>query len=231
MQAVSLLLAFLCRLSWHGYKNSYFWNLAPYYDFTFSSTLYTQQGLLTEAEWRQRFKTGNYNIRFAHIYQMKPRNFNNDTIDAQHKNRYMFATKGDFRINSHWAYGWDIFSQSDRHFSRAYKLENYNNPTQLSQLYLNGLAGKNYFDMRFYHFKVQDLILDDPHERHSRQAWVLPRIDYFLPQPNQFIMESLLFIAICNQFIVVILILVLLTGMGILSTLLGFLVLQEIVFV
>ncbi len=162
-----------------GIKNSYFWNLAPYYDFTFSSTLYTQQGLLTEAEWRQRFKTGNYNIRFAHIYQMKPRNFNNDTIDAQHKNRYMFATKGDFRINSHWAYGWDIFSQSDRHFSRAYKLENYNNPTQLSQLYLNGLAGKNYFDMRFYHFKVQDLILDDPHERHSRQAWVLPRIDYF----------------------------------------------------
>ncbi|GAA5094022.1 LPS-assembly protein LptD [Bartonella acomydis] len=162
-----------------GIKNSYFWNLAPHYDLTLSSTLYTQQGLLTEAEWRQRFKTGNYNIRFAHIYQMKPQNFDNDTIDAQHKNRYMLATKGDFRINSHWTYGWDIFSQSDRHFSRAYKLENYNNPTQLSQLYLNGLAGKNYFDMRFYHFKVQNLILNDPHERHSRQAWVLPHIDYF----------------------------------------------------
>ncbi|WP_019219666.1 LPS-assembly protein LptD [Bartonella florencae] len=167
-----------------GVKNSYFWNLAPHYDVTLSSTLYTQQGLLTEAEWRQRFKTGNYNIHFAHIYQMKPQNFNNDTIDAQHKNRYMLATKGDFRINSHWTYGWDIFSQSDRHFSRAYKLENYNNPTQLSQLYLNGLAGKNYFDMRFYHFKVQDLILNDSHERHSRQAWVLPRIDYFFT-PNE----------------------------------------------
>ncbi|WP_208433857.1 LPS-assembly protein LptD [Bartonella taylorii] len=162
-----------------GIKNSYFWNLAPHYDFTLSSTLYTQQGLLTEGEWRQRFKTGNYNIRFAHIYQMKPHNFDNDTIDAQHKNRYMLATKGDFRINSRWTYGWDILAQSDRHFSRAYKLENYSNPIQLSQVYLNGLAGRNHFDMRFYHFKVQDLILNDSHyERHARQAWVLPRIDY-----------------------------------------------------
>ncbi|ETS11643.1 LPS-assembly protein LptD [Bartonella quintana] len=169
-----------------GIKNSYFWNLAPHYDFTLSSTVYTQQGLLTEGEWRQRFKTGNYNIRFAHIYQIKPQNFDNDTIDAQHKNRYMLATKGDFRINSRWIYGWDILAQSDRHFSRAYKLENYSNPTQISQLYLNGLAGKNYFDMRFYHFKIQDLILNDPdHERHSQQAWVLPRIDYsFTPDES-----------------------------------------------
>ncbi|WP_455479786.1 LPS-assembly protein LptD [Bartonella sp. B23] len=167
-----------------GIKNSYFWNLAPHYDFTLSSTVYTKQGLLTEGEWRQRFKTGNYNIRFAHIYQMKPHSFENDTIDAQHKNRYMLATKGDFRINSRWNYGWDILAQSDRHFSRSYKLENYDNPTQLSQLYLNGLAGKNYFDMHFYHFNVQELILNNPNERRSRQAWVLPRIDYFFT-PDQ----------------------------------------------
>lgn len=135
------------------------------------------------------FQTGNYNIRFAHIYQLRPQNFDNDTIDAQHKNRYMLATKGDFRLNSRWTYGWDILAQSDRHFSRVYKLENYRDPTQLSQLYLNGLAGKNHFDMRFYHFKVQDLILNDPgHERHSRQAWVLPQIDYsFTPDESIYI--------------------------------------------
>lgn len=167
-----------------GVKNSYFWNLAPHYDFTLSSTIYSQQGLLTEGEWRQRLKTGNYNIHFAHIYQMKPHNFDSDSIDAQHKNRYMLATKGDFHLNSRWTYGWDIFAQSDQHFSRAYKLENYSNPTQLSQLYLNGLAGKNYFDMHFYHFKVQDLTLNDSSStRHSHQASVLPRIDYsFTPE-------------------------------------------------
>ncbi|WP_208438900.1 LPS assembly protein LptD, partial [Bartonella grahamii] len=114
--------------------------------------------------------------------QMKPHSFDNDTIDAHRKNRYMLATKGDFRINSHWTYGWDILAQSDRHFSRTYTLENYNKPTQLSQLYLNGLAGKSHFDMRFYHFKIQDFILNDLYERHSRQAFVLPRIDYFFTQ-------------------------------------------------
>ncbi|WP_336294128.1 LPS-assembly protein LptD [Bartonella sp. CB169] len=169
-----------------GIKNSYFWNLAPHYDFTLSSTVYTQQGFLTEGEWRQRLKTGNYNIRFAHIYQLKPYNFENDTIDAQYKNRYMLATKGDFRINSYWTYGWDILTQSDRHFSRTYKLENYNNPIQISQLYLKGLTGKNHFDMRFYHFNIQDSILNNPYyELHSQQAWVLPRIDYSFT-PNKF---------------------------------------------
>ncbi|WP_332060378.1 LPS-assembly protein LptD [Bartonella sp. CB74] len=175
-----------------GIKNSYFWNLAPYYDFTLSTTAYTQQGLLTESEWRQRLKTGDYNIRFAYIHQMKPHNFDNDIIDAQHTNRYMLATKGDFRINSRWTYGWNILAQSDRDFSRTYKLENYSNPTQLSQIYLNGLAGKNYFDMRFYHFQIQDLIANSTHhERHSRQAWILPHINYSFT-PNESVYTGLL---------------------------------------
>ncbi|EYS90051.1 hypothetical protein H704_00465 [Bartonella bacilliformis Peru38] len=164
-----------------GIKNSYFWNLSPHYDFTLSGTFYTKQGLLTEGEWRQHFKTGIYSIRFAHIYQTNPHNFENNTVDAQNTNRYMMATKGDFRINSRWTYGWDIFAQSDPHFSRAYKIETYSNPVQTSQLYLNGLTGKNYFDTRFYHFQIQDSMFNNPfHENHSQQAWVLPRIDYFL---------------------------------------------------
>ncbi|WP_336276263.1 LPS-assembly protein LptD [Bartonella sp. CB178] len=162
-----------------GIKNSYFWNLAPHYDFTLSSTVYTKQGLLTEGEWRQNFETGNYNIRFAHIYQIKPHHFDNDMIDAQQKNRYMLATKGDFRINSRWVYGWDVLTQSDKDFSRTYKLENYNNRVQLSQLYLSGLADKNYFDMRFYNFKVQDIESNNANNRNpSQQAWVLPHINY-----------------------------------------------------
>ncbi|WP_332066112.1 LPS-assembly protein LptD [Bartonella sp. CB189] len=174
-----------------GVKNSYFWNLAPHYDFTLFSTLYTQQGVLTEGEWRQRFKTGNYNLRFAHIYQFKPYNFDKNTIDAQRTNRYMFATKGDFRLNTRWTYGWDIFTQSDQNFSRTYKLENYSNPVQLSQLYLNGLAGKNYFDMRFYHFKVQNMFNNNYNEHASEQAWVLPRINYSF-SPNESIYTGLL---------------------------------------
>ncbi|WP_208434860.1 putative LPS assembly protein LptD, partial [Bartonella taylorii] len=63
-----------------GVKNSYFWNLSPHYDFTLAPTFYTKQGLLTEGEWRQRLKIGNYNIRFAHIYQINPHKVDNNTI-------------------------------------------------------------------------------------------------------------------------------------------------------
>ena len=169
-----------------GVRNSYFWNLAPNYDFTLSATGYTNQGLLTEGEWRHRLETGTYNIRFAHIYQVNPDDFDHDTIDSNNDNRYMVATKGDFRINSSWTYGWDILAQSDRNFSRTYDLEGYRNDVFRSQIYLNGLAGRNYFDMRFYHFEVQDSMLkDNPSERYTRQPWVLPRIDYsFTPDES-----------------------------------------------
>ncbi|MFT4347232.1 LPS-assembly protein LptD [Bartonella ancashensis] len=163
-----------------GITNSYFWNLSPNYDFTLSSTIYMKQGLLTEGEWHQQFETGSYNVRFAHMYQINPHLFDDNTIDSKKVHRYMLATKGGFRINSHWTYGWDILAQSDQNFSRTYKLTDYNDPVQLSQIYLNGLAGKNYFDARFYHFQIQNSLSNDIiNRRHFPQAWILPRVEYF----------------------------------------------------
>lgn len=169
-----------------GVRNSYFWNLAPNYDFTLSATGYTNQGLLTEGEWRHRLETGTYNVRFAHIYQANPDDFDDGSIDRLEDNRYMVATKGDFRINSNWTYGWNILAQSDRNFSRTYNLEGYKDDVFRSQVYLNGLAGRNYFDMRFHHFEVQDsMTKDNPNERYTRQPWVLPRIEYsFTPDES-----------------------------------------------
>lgn len=166
-----------------GVRNSYFWNLAPNYDFTLSATGFTNQGLLTEGEWRHRLETGTYNVRFAHINQINREDFDFGSIDSLNDNRYMVASKGDFRINSNWTYGWNILAQSDRNFSRTYDLEGYKDGVFRSQVYLNGLAGRNYFDMRFYHFEVQDsMTKDNPSERYTRQPWVLPRIDYsFIP--------------------------------------------------
>lgn len=162
-----------------GITNSYFWNLAPNYDFTLSETGYTRQGFLTEAEWRQRLENGSYDIRFAQITQLDRKAFDNDTIDRQTKNRYMVATVGNFSINNAWKYGWDILAQSDRNFSRTYNLSGLDDDVHRSQIYLTGLSGRNYFDMRFFHFEVQDSMLkNNPDERHSRQPWVLPRIEY-----------------------------------------------------
>jgi len=164
--------------------NSYFWNLAPHYDVTFSSTSYSRQGFLTQAEWRHRLKNGGYNLAAAYIRQNDRYRFSDHSIDRWQRNRYSVTSKGDFSINPRWNYGWDILAQSDRNFSRSYNLGGYDGAVQRSQLYLTGLNGRNFFEARFYHFNVQeDVLKSDPTSRHDKQPWVLPRIDYsFIPE-------------------------------------------------
>ncbi|RCL02821.1 MAG: LPS-assembly protein [Candidatus Tokpelaia sp. JSC188] len=174
-------------------KNSYFWNLAPNYDFTFSTTGYSKEGILTQGEWRHLLEKGEYNIRFSYLYQTKRNNLDY-WIPEQHKtNRYMFSTKGQFTINPCWVYGWDIMAESDSNFGRTYEISGYNEAVQRSQIYLKGLYGRNYFNMHFYHFNIQENILrNDPEQNiykqhYSKQPWVLPRIDYtFIPEKAVF---------------------------------------------
>jgi len=167
-----------------GMTNSYFWNLAPHYDFTLSSTAYSKQGFLTRGEWRHRLKNGQYNLAAAYIHQQDRQSFNNSSIDRYERDRYAVTSKGDFSINARWNYGWDIMAQSDRNFSRSYNLSGYDRAVQRSQLYLTGLNGRNYFDARFYHFNVQeDILKSNPLARHDKQPWVLPSLDYtYIPE-------------------------------------------------
>lgn len=168
-----------------GIKNSYFWALAPNYDVTLSTTAYTKQGFLTEAEWRHRLENGTYNLRIAGIHQNKPEEFDLRTIDREEDNRGMVSSKGDFAINSRWRFGWDVMAQTDRNFSRTYDIEGYASATQVSKIYLTGVNNRNYFDLNFYRFNVQESILPDrPNEMHSRQPWVFPSLDYSYTLPD-----------------------------------------------
>ena len=169
-----------------GVKNSYFWALAPNYDLTLSTTAYTKQGFLTEAEWRHRLENGTYNLRIAGIHQNKPDEFDLNTVDREEDNRGMIASKGDFALNSRWRFGWDVMAQTDRNFSRTYDIEGYNADTQVSKIYLTGINNRNYFDLNFYRFNVQEsLPSDNASEMHSKQPWVFPSLDYSytLPEP------------------------------------------------
>ncbi len=166
-------------------KNSYFWALAPNYDMTLSETAYSKQGFLTEAEWRHRLENGTYDFRIAGIHQMKPGAFDDTTIDSEKRNRGMVASKGDFEINSRWKFGWDVMFESDHNFARTYNIEGYNQATQTSQIYLTGVNNRNYFDMRFYHFNVQESLLSsDPYAMAGKQPWVFPSIDYSYTAPE-----------------------------------------------
>ncbi|MGU3574848.1 LPS-assembly protein LptD [Brucellaceae bacterium C25G] len=168
-----------------GVKASYFWNLAPNYDLTVSTTGYTQQGFLTEAEWRHRLESGSYNLRVAGIHQLNPDKFNSNTTDSTNTNRGMIASKGDFAINTRWQYGWDVMAQSDKNFSRTYDIEGYSSQTQTSKIYLKGLGERSHFDLNFYRFDVQeDKLSSNKSEVSSKQPWVFPSLDYLYVAPD-----------------------------------------------
>ena len=155
--------------------------LSPTYDLTLQGRYYTRQGFLGQAEWRQRFNNGQYNLKIAGIRQSEPDAFDPNTVDRgtdidPRRFRGMIASKGDFTINPRWSFGWDVMVQSDRNFSRTYSIDGYNQQVQHSQIYLTGLNDRNYFDLRAYRFQVQDSKLSST--RNAEQPWVLPTLDY-----------------------------------------------------
>ncbi|QLF70004.1 LPS-assembly protein LptD [Peteryoungia desertarenae] len=162
----------------------------PYYiaisntrDATITATGYTSQGVLLEAEIRQRFETGDANLRFAGINQMNSDRFSANTSDSNRDFRGMVATKGDFKINPRWAFGWDLMLQTDNNFAKTYEIEGHSASTNTNQVYLTGIGERNFFDIRGYYFDVQDADLNDTAEK--KQATVMPVLDYsyYAPEP------------------------------------------------
>lgn len=168
-----------------GMRVGYFWNLAPNYDITTYGTGLTKQGFLSETEWRHRLENGSYNIRVAGIYQAKPGEFGSTTVDAQERFRGMVASKGDFKINPRWSFGWDVIAQTDKNFSRTYKIGGYSGESLTSNVYLRGISGRNHLDINFYKFKVQeDKLNGSRYAVDTKQPWVLPSVDYLYTVPE-----------------------------------------------
>lgn len=164
-----------------GVTVPYYFALSPTYDLTLQGRYYKRQGFLGQAEWRQRFNNGQYNIKIAGIRQNEPTAFSSNTIDRTdgvdpRRFRGMIASKGNFTLNPRWSFGWDVMAQTDRNFARTYSIDDYSGRVHDSQVYLTGLSGRNYFDLRGYHFQVQDNLLSSTSD--AEQPWVLPSLDY-----------------------------------------------------
>ena len=143
-----------------GVRQSFFWALAPNYDLTLSGTYYSNQGFLGEAEWRHRTELGEYNLKIAGINQKTPKDFDAVAIDSNETDRVAVMSAGRFDINDRWKFGWNGLWQSDGNFAKTYNLDNYNFRDITNEVYLTGLAGKNYFDLRAQNFIVQDDRID-----------------------------------------------------------------------
>ncbi|MCZ8178266.1 MAG: LPS-assembly protein LptD [Rhizobium sp.] len=165
-----------------GISVPYYIAIAPDRDATVTATGFSAQGVLLEAEIRQRFEKGQANLRFAGISQMNTDEFTVGTSDASRDTRGLVASKGEFKINPRWTFGWDVMVQSDNNFARTYGIDGLNSSTNTNVVYLTGVGERNFFDMRGYYFDVQDADVNNTSEK--KQATVLPVIDYSYYAPE-----------------------------------------------
>ncbi len=144
-----------------GLSTPYFFNLAPNYDLTFTPTFLTKQGVLVEAEWRHRIEAGSYSVAVAGIQQLNPDVFLPDPLGPGNREfRGSVRTKGNFRINDKWSWGWAASTSTDRFFYKNYEVPTtgLNATTYLSDststLYLTGQGERSWFDLRGYYFQA-----------------------------------------------------------------------------
>ncbi len=162
-----------------GITTPFYIALAPTYDLTLRPTWYSKQGFLGEVEWRQRFNNGGYTLKIAGIDQKRPSAFAGQPTDMAETTRGMIGTTGQFTINPRWNFGWNILLQTDKNFSRTYRIDGFDDFTHRSEIYLTGLHDRNFFDLRFMRFQVQEAALDTARSAaNKRQPWVLPSLDY-----------------------------------------------------
>jgi LPS-assembly protein len=146
----------------------YYFALSDSYDFTFTPMFTSQAGTLLQGLWRQRTASGAYNVDVAGV-------FDNGTFASPFDGNFRgsIKTAGKFALDPYWSWGWDAVALSDDTFRRFYGLDSLIKTDTISQLYLEGLADRNYFGMRFY--ETGDLLST---RNPLADATVYPIIDY-----------------------------------------------------
>jgi LPS-assembly protein len=167
----------------------YYWALAPSYDLTLAPAIFSRQGLLADAEWRQRLANGEYTIDAAGIYQLDPNAF----IAGSAANRTLrggVRTTGSFALNRDWTLGWDGTLSTDREFTRDYGVLTADTAITTSTVHLTGIGDRDFFEARASYFQVltdqsSPTVVNPAQYDQDRQAVVAPVIDYNRIGDNQ----------------------------------------------
>jgi len=156
----------------------YYWAIAPNADLTLTPTYLSDQGLLMQAEWRQRLANGHYNVKLAGIDQNVKNLPDYSSEDASDFSRYdglrgSVETHGVFSLSSWWKFGWDVTAETDDQFRRFYKLDSVLVTDRVNQVYLTGQSDRNYFNATLYQF--QGLLSTDTRQT---EGYTHPIINY-----------------------------------------------------
>ncbi|WP_245285254.1 LPS-assembly protein LptD [Bradyrhizobium sp. WSM3983] len=162
----------------YGVEIPFYWAIAPDMDATFSPRITSKQGVLFQAEFRQRLPDGAYQVRVYGIDQLDPGSLAGQPGDRQF--RGAVDTKGQFALNDKWVWGWDGVLLSDYFFMSDYRLAQYKDPfgsiqslptEAISQLYLTGVGNRSFFDARAIYYLSYS-------GNQNRVPVVAPVIDY-----------------------------------------------------
>ncbi len=162
-----------------GLSTPFFINLDPSYDLTLSPAFLTRQGVLGQAEFRQRLDNGAYNVRLSGIFQSTPSAFLPGPLGAADREfRGSIESRGRFHINERWRTGWDLVGVTDKWFLDNYRIRNQNITTDyfreaVSTGYLIGQGDRSWFEARGYYFKALSSF-----DWQKEQPIVAPVIDY-----------------------------------------------------
>lgn len=154
-----------------GVVTPYFWNIAPHRDVTISPIWSPRQGVIPQIEYRQRTQSGTFSVTGAGVYQLDPADEPDNPGDDLDTRGYI-NTRGLFRINDMWEWGWDVTDVSDRGFLDSYGISSSNDLA--SSVFLTGLSERNYFDVRVNRFEQLNSFSFDQ----NRLPLVHPSVDY-----------------------------------------------------
>lgn len=131
----------------------FFWAVAPDKDVTFRPRMTLYQGPVADVEYRQRTATGQYNVRGYGVYELSPKR----TIDEK-RLRGAVKTKGDFKFNPDWSWGWNGTLVSDQSFLSDYDFDS----RRISQndVYVKGLWDRDYVSAQALNFGALDSDVD-----------------------------------------------------------------------
>ncbi len=182
-QKTGVLMPSVKRSKTLGYSVSvpYYVALDPSYGLTLTPSVYSRQGLLFSAEWRQRLDSGQYSVTLSGIHQNDRDAFSGTSGDELW--RGSVESSGSFTINQHWSWGWNVAVASDTTFMKDYDRKSGNSDVAVNNLYLTGVRDRNRFDMAAYGFFVQQddeqtPIFAQDHDLQEKQPYVYPVIDH-----------------------------------------------------
>jgi LPS-assembly protein len=140
----------------YGMVVPYFLTLGPSADLTFNPIITTRQGVVADVEYRQALKSGSFNVHGYGVRQLAQDNFTNSE-----EWRGGVRSEGAFKLNDVWDWGWDGTATSDQSFLDQYGFDG--RTIANSQVYVTGMADRNYFSAKAMHFQSLNTVEDPDH--------------------------------------------------------------------